>query len=77
MELAVKRMFLGMLNSGVQAVRGGPEDRRPMTVDREEEEEEEERRLRHGRGRSRAGRRRAGRSYFAESDKSFSSSQSL
>ena len=38
MELAVKRMFLGMLNSGVQAVRGGPEDRRPMTVDREEEE---------------------------------------
>ena len=28
MELAVKRMFLGMLNSGVQAVRGGQEDRR-------------------------------------------------
>ena len=28
MELAVKRMFLGMLNSGVQAVCGGKEDRR-------------------------------------------------
>ena len=52
MELAVKRMFLGVLNSGVQAVRGGQEDRRGAGQ-----------RESHDCGRSRAGRRRAGRSY--------------
>ena len=65
MELAVKRMFLGMLNSGVQAVRGGQEDRRGARQRESHEWTGRRRRKlpRHGRGRSQAGRRRAGRSY--------------
>ena len=70
MELAVKRMFLGMLNSGVQAVRGGQEDRRGARQRHSHEWTGRRRRKlpRHGRGRS---------SCFDTSDKRFSSSQSL